>query len=191
MAALVDVLCPTGRLSTLCFNVGVVLAGAGLLSLAAQIAIPLGFTPVPFTCHTLVVLFMGGVLGARRGTCAVILYLMEGVSGLPVFAQGHYGLAHLLGPSGGYLLGFCLATFLIGSLLQEKTSHFKQTIWVMGLGMCVIYLFGALWLSHFVGFSAAIQLGVIPFLISDALKVLLAASLMPAGWKLLHRVSRD
>lgn len=151
---------------------------------AAQVAIPLPFTPVPLTGQTFGVLLTGMALGSRRGALAVALYLLEGALGLPVFAGGAAGLVKLLGPTGGYLAAFPLAAFVAG-LLAERGWDRKPGTTVVGmlLASAVIFLLGALWLARFVGgLGPAVVQGVLPFLPGDLVKASLAAGLLPATW---------
>ncbi len=166
-------------------------AASLLIAAAAQVAIPLPFTPVPLTGQTFGVLLTGMALGSRRGALAVALYVLEGAVGLPFFAGGAAGLAKLLGPTGGYLFAFPIAAFVAG-LLAECGWDRKPLTTVLGmlLASLTIFFFGALWLSYFVGgIVPAVVQGVVPFLPGDIIKSLLAAALLPAAWKLskLHR----
>ena len=157
-------------------------------ALCAQIAIPLPFTPVPITGQTFGVLLTGALLGPRLGAASLLLYLVEGCAGLPVFAPGSplHGAARLAGPSGGYLLSYPFAACLVGYLATRGWDRKPATMLLaMLLGSVVIYAFGAAQLAHFVGLPAAFAKGVLPFLPGDALKAVLAAGLLPAGWKLL------
>ncbi len=151
-----------------------VVLGSALLALAAQVRIPLPFTPVPVTAQTFAVLILAAALGARLGTLTVLLYLVEGALGLPVFSGGG-GLTHLLGPTGGYLLGFVGMAAVVGGL-AERTPPTTWRFWAaFGLGELVLYAAGLAWLSLFVGFERALALGLWPFLLPDALKGLAAA----------------
>ncbi|GBC78317.1 Biotin transporter BioY [bacterium HR08] len=159
-----------------------------LVALAAQVAIPLPFTPVPITAQTLVVLLGGAVLGARRGMLAMLLYLGYGVSGWPVFAGGRAGVAHLLGPTGGYLWGFVLAASVTGALAERGWDRrWVTAVGAMGIGQVLIYLGGVFGLLRFAPLEQALALGVWPFLPGDALKVLIAAGLLPLAWRGLGR----
>ena len=162
------------------------LAFSLLTALSAQIAIPLPFTPVPITGQTFGVLLTGALLGPRLGAAAMLLYLLEGSAGLPFFAGGAGGAARLAGPTGGYLLSYPFAAALVGWLAVRGWDRRPLTMLAaMLLGSLVVFALGAGWLSHFVGLSHAVTAGVLPFLPGDALKALLAAGLLPAGWKML------
>lgn len=152
-----------------------------LNALCAQIAFPLPGTPVPVTGQTFGVLLTGALLGPRLGAAALLLYLAEGACGLPVFAATGAGQFTL-----GYLAAFPLAAGLVGWLAARGWDRRPLTMLLaMALGSLVIYTCGAGWLAHFVGASHALALGVLPYLPGDILKALLAAGLLPLGWKLL------
>ena len=171
----------------LLYDAMLVMGGSALVALLAQVAIPLPFSPVPLTGQTFAVLLVGMLLGSARGSLAVLLYLMEGAVGLPVFAGGGAGLARLAGPTGGYLVGFVFAAFVVGFLAKRG---WDRSVWRAGAAMLVgnalIYAVGLPWLSHFVGTQRAFFLGLCPFVVGDCVKLVLAALALPAGWKLLH-----
>jgi biotin transport system substrate-specific component len=163
--------------------------GASLLTgLAAQIAIPLPFTPVPITGQTFAVLLSGAALGWRRGFLAQLAYLGEGVMCLPVFAGGAAGAQVFAGPTAGYLLAFPLAAALTGWLAERAWDRRVPTMFfVMLLGSSVIFALGAAGLARFVPASDALELGVVPFLPGDAIKAALAALAFPAAWRQFSR----
>jgi biotin transport system substrate-specific component len=151
------------------------------------------FYPVPMTLQTLVVLMLGVVLGWRLGSLTVLFYLAQGASGLPVFAgtpEKGLGLAYLVGPTGGYLMGFVLAALLTGWLAERgfDRSRVGMTAAMVG-GNALIYAVGLLWLGHFVGYNAQlIALGLTPFLFGDLVKIALAVATVPLLWRVLrHR----
>lgn len=156
---------------------------------AAQVSIPLPFTPVPITGQTFTVLLTGALLGSRLGGLSLLLYLAEGAAGLPVFALGRSGLVTLLGPTGGYLIAFPAAAFAVGWLAERGWDRrVLTTALAMVVGNSVIYAGGVPWLARFVGgLAEAVASGMIPFLIGDAVKLVLAAVLLPAGWSILGR----
>jgi biotin transport system substrate-specific component len=163
-----------------------VLGGSLFIALSAQITVPMW--PVPMTGQTLAVLMFSALLGARLGLLTVLLYLTEGVTGLPVFAQARGGLPVLLGPTGGYLLGFLGAAFVVGTLTDygwDRRIH--TTLLAMLLGNLVIYTCGLIWLTGFVGPGSVLAVGLYPFLGGEWLKMLLAALALPWGWRLLQR----
>ncbi|MGH8927759.1 MAG: biotin transporter BioY [Acidimicrobiia bacterium] len=161
---------------------------AAFTALAAQISFRIPPIEVPFTGSTLAVLLTGGVLGSRRGAASMLLYVALGAVGLPVYAEQGSGVDTLLGATGGYLIGFVVAAFVVG-LFAERRWDRKVVKGVIGfaLGSVIIYAFGVLGLMVNVGmsFPAAVTNGVVPFLVWDALKALGAGLLMPAAWKLV------
>ena len=160
-----------------------------LTALAAQVVIPLPWTPVPVTGQTFAVLLTGALLGSRLGALAMIAYLLEGAAGLPFFAAGGAGLGRLLfGPTSGYLLAYPAAAFLVGLLAERGWDRrWLTAAAAMSLGSVVILLGGWAWLSRFVGPAAAWSAGVAPFLAGDVVKIALAAAVLPTGWALLRR----
>jgi biotin transport system substrate-specific component len=182
---LIDVVLPQRRIV---HNVMLVVVFSVLIALSAQIAIPLPFTPVPITMQTLTVLLTGLLLGSRLGMVTLVTYLVEGVVGLPVFTQWGSGIAHLFGPTGGYLIGFVFATGMVGFLAERGWDRrIWTTLLAMILGNLVIYAFGVSWLSTFLGVGSAIAKGMLPFLIGDAVKIALAMVALPGGWALMQR----
>jgi biotin transport system substrate-specific component len=157
-----------------------------LLAVLAQISIPLPFTPVPLTGQTFGVLLVGAALGSKRGTSSMILYILEGALGLPFFAGGASGWHVLVGATAGYLAGFVVAAYVIGLLAERGLERTIRTSFVpFAVGTLVIYLFGVAWLAVFLGsFDQAIGAGLLPFLIGDVIKLILAALALPAAWKM-------
>ena len=165
-------------------DLGLILLGSLFVAVCAQIAIPLPFTPVPLTGQTFAVLLVGAALGSRRGAAALGLYTIEGALGLPFFAAGKSGLS---GPTIGYLIGFIVAAYVIGLLAERGLDRSLRTsILPFLLGTVIIYLFGATWLAVSLGMTPqqAFAAGVLPFLVGDAIKLLLAGLVLPAAWKL-------
>jgi biotin transport system substrate-specific component len=170
------------------YDVAVVAAGSLLVALAAQVAVPLPFTPVPVTGQPFAVLLVGALLGARRGALAMLLYLAEGAGGWPVFAGGAFGVAKLVGPSGGYLVGFVPAAFVTGALAERGWDRRFSTTWAaMALGAVCTYACGLPWLARYVGADRVLSLGLAPFLVGDVLKQVLAALALPLGWRAAAR----
>lgn len=159
-----------------------------LTALAAQIVIPIG--PVPITGSTFAVLLAGALLGSRLGAMAMIIYLVEGASGLPFFYGAHGGIAHLFGPTGGYLVAFPAAAFVTGAFAENGwDKHFARAVVAMLVGSLVILLAGWAWFAAITQSSllVAFQITVAKFIVGDVVKILLAAALLPAGWALLKR----
>lgn len=190
---LADTLWPTGNATgttnTLVRNLLLAIAGSLLLWLSARVQIP--FYPVPMTMQTFVVLGLGAAFGWRLAVATLVLYMIEGAAGLPVFAgtpEKGIGFAYMAGPTGGYLAGFVAAAGVVGWLAQKGADKnaFKMFT-AMLLGSAIIYLFGVTWLSGFIGAEKAVKFGVMPFLYGDLLKAALAAALFPAVWQLLKK----
>jgi biotin transport system substrate-specific component len=175
-------------ISTRARHLVLIVAGALLVAAVAQIYIPA--LPVPFTGSTFGVLLVGGALGFRRAAASLGLYLVLGIVGLPVFAQGDAGLNVMAGPTGGYLVGFVVAGALVGRLAELGWDrHVVASIGAMVLGSLAIYAFGVAWLVVGVGLTpaAAVAGGVVPFLVWDTIKLLAAAALFPAAWWVVGR----
>jgi biotin transport system substrate-specific component len=167
-----------------------VLGGVLLIALAAQVQIPLPFSPVPVTGQTFAVLLLGALYGSKRGAATVLTYLVLGTVGFPVFAGGAAGAARLMGPTAGYLVGFIAAAFVVGALAERGWDRRPwTTAGAMILGNLIIYAVGVAWLARFVGWDKVLATGVLPFLAGDALKIALAMLLLPAGWRLLGRAA--
>jgi biotin transport system substrate-specific component len=183
---LADVLSPRQQRSWLLDAVLVVLFSA-FVALTAQVEIPLW--PVPLTLQTLGVLFTGAVLGSRRGALALLLYLTEGALGLPVFAGGASGVGYMLGPTGGYLVGFVVAAGVVGRLAQRGWD--RRLVWAavaMVIGNVIIYVCGVAWLAVFLGdLWGALVKGMLLFVVGDLIKIAVAALTLPGGWKLARR----
>ena len=156
----------------------IVILGSILLTISAKIKIP--FYPVPMTMQTFVVLFLGISFGYKIGVATVILYLLEGIVGLPVFSNSPekgLGIAYFVGPTMGYLIGFVFASFLAGYL--KYNSNFVFTFIKLTLSTSIIYIFGVLWLGNLIGWEKPIlQLGVFPFLLAELFKILLLTLLV-------------
>jgi biotin transport system substrate-specific component len=172
---------------------------AGLTAAAAQISVPLPFTQVPFTFQPMVVLLGGLALGSRLGASAQVLYLMAGIAGLPVFAASATlppGVFRLMGPTGGYLLSYPIAAFLVGRLAERGLDRkYLTSVAAMLAGLLVIYAAGASILaivmrpasaSAGAALQYAVLTGVVPFIAADLVKLLLAAAIVPSIWKLVR-----
>jgi biotin transport system substrate-specific component len=167
-------------------DLSLIVFGALLVAALAQVIIPLPFTPVPITGQTFAVLLVGAALGSKRGAASLVLYTVMGALGLPFFAGGVSGLVYLSGPTLGYLIGFIAAAYDIGLLTERGLERSVRTSLVPFLvGTLVIYIFGAGWLAVQFGIAKALTLGVFPFIVGDAIKLVLAALALPAAWKLV------
>lgn len=186
-ATVADVLRPCEKRYAGFYDAALILGGSLVIGLCAQAAVVLPFSPVPVTGQTFAVLMIGALLGARRGGLCVLAYLTEGMIGLPVFALGRAGWPVLLGPTGGYLVGFIAAAYITGLLAEMGWDRrVGTTILAMVLGNAAIYAFGLLWLACLMGISRVVLVvGLYPFIVGDILKITLAAVLLPSGWKLL------
>ncbi len=163
-----------------------IILGALLVAALAQVIIPLPFTPVPLTGQTFAVLLVAAALGSKRGAASLSLYTLMGALGLPFFAGGASGLAYMSGPTLGYLIGFLAAAYVVGLLAERGLERSVRTSLVPFLaGTLVIYAFGAGWLAVSFGVEKALALGVLPFLVGDAIKLVLAALVLPVAWKLI------
>lgn len=162
-----------------------------LTIIAAQVSLPLPFTPVPFTLQPMIVLLGAAALGSRLGMSAQVLYLAAGLAGLPVFAASALpqGFARLLGPTGGYLMSYPFAAFVTGYLAERGLDRrYLTSVVAMLAGLAVIFSFGVAWLAWgapHLGLSAAVASGLVPFLPADLFKVFVAATVLPVTWKLL------
>lgn len=169
-------------------QVGLVIGFSLLTALAAQVVIPIG--PIPVTGQTFVVLLTGALLGSRLGAMAMIAYLVEGASGLPFFQSGHFGLLYLMGPTGGYLIGFPAAAYVTGAFAEHDWDRrFLTAAAAMAIGSAIIMLSGWAWFSVVMHTSPMLTLyaTVIKFIPGDIIKILLAAAVLPTGWKLLRK----
>ena len=169
-----------------------------LTAAAAQISFPLPFTQVPFTFQPMVVLVGGLVLGSRLGFASQVLYLTAGIAGLPVFAASATlppGLLRLLGPTGGYLMAYPIAAFVVGYLAERGWARrYSTSVAAMLVGLGIIYMAGTVWLAYFarlvsenaaVGLAAALATGVYPFVLPDLVKLAAAAGITPGLWRLI------
>lgn len=171
-------------------NAVLVLAGAGLTGLAAQVSIPIEpLSPVPVSLQTFAVLLVGAALGPWRGLASMALYLVAGLVGVPWFAGGTHGAG---GASFGYVIGFVVAAGLVGELARRRGDRTPlRTAGTMVVGNLAVYAFGVAWLVAVAGLGPvkALVVGVLPFLVGDAIKIALAAGVLPGTWALVRRFS--
>lgn len=167
-------------------DVTLVVGSAAFLGIVANVAVPLPFTPVPLSLATFAVLLTGAALGPWRAGLSMLLYLGAGMAGMPWFAEQNSGWGF---PSFGYIVGYVLAAVLVGMLARRGADRtVLSTAGVMVLGNLMIYAAGVPWLmvSLGVGLPQALALGAVPFLIGDAIKVALAAAVLPATWRFVN-----
>ncbi|WP_299693029.1 biotin transporter BioY [uncultured Tateyamaria sp.] len=171
-------------------QVALVVLGVVALAIAAKIKVPMW--PVPVTMGTFAVLTIGAAYGARLGLVTILAYMIVGALGFDIFAGSSaetFGLTYMMGGTGGYLVGYVLATVALGALAQRGWD--RSVVWMalaMGIGTVLIYVPGLLWLGQLYGWDKPILAwGLTPFLLGDALKLALAAAVLPAAWKLVGR----
>lgn len=187
---LADLARPSEQKLVRLYDVSLIVGGSILIALLAQVAV--GY-PVPITGQTFGVLIVAALLGSRRGVLCVLAYLAEGLVGLPVFSQGRAGPAMFFGPTGGFLLGFLPAAYVVGALAERGWDRrAATTVLAMILGSVAMYACGLAWLScldNLLGRplgTGVLAVGLYPFLVGDLLKIVLAMILLPSGWKLIR-----
>ena len=187
LGTLVDAVWPASGHRLVRAGVLVVLAVVGTFALTLSAKNQVPFWPVPMTMQTFVVLVIGLAYGWRLGAATVALYLVEGALGLPVFAgtpEKGIGIAYMMGPTGGFLVGFVAAAAVTGWLAERGFDRsIGSTALAMLAGNLAIYGFGLAWLAGLIGTEKAVAFGLVPFLLGDAVKIALAACLMPLAWK--------
>lgn len=161
-----------------------VIGGSLLMTISAKINVP--FYPVPMTMQTFAVIVIGAAFGWRLGAVTVLFYLTQGAAGFPVFAgtpEKGFGLAYMMGPTGGYLLGFAAGAMVAGWLAERGwDKSFVHLTIAMFLAHATIFLFGTAWLGALIGYEKAWMAGVAPFYLATVFKTLLAATCLRAGW---------
>jgi biotin transporter BioY len=180
----IDIIRPNIKRDAFIFDVMLVIGASIFITISAQLSINVPYSPVPITGQTFAVILAGAFLGSRRGSLAVIAYLMEGISGLPVFAHAHFGLAHLIGPTGGYLIGFIPAAFICGYIAERNMGRsFLGALALMTIGTIIIFIFGISWLSIIFRAENALIIGFYPYVIGAIIKIILAAIVFSGSWK--------
>lgn len=165
-----------------------VIGASALIAIAAQVAIPLPFTPVPLTLQPLAVIFLGAALGSTRGAAAATLYLLEGFAGLPVFSQGHGGAVWLVGATAGYLYSYPFAAWLAGFVSERGWgSSVVRSITGMLAALAVIYIGGWSWLAILTDAQTAFTAGIAPFIVADIVKVGVGAALLPYAQRIVRK----
>jgi biotin transport system substrate-specific component len=190
-ATFADVLWPAQGASRPLRALLLAILGSALLTISAKIEVP--FYPVPMTMQTLVVLLLGMAFGARLGAATVLLYLAEGAIGLPVFAgtpERGIGLAYMMGPTGGYLVGFVLSAAVTG-WLTERRRDWLGLVLAVTVGSIVVFIPGVLWLAHLIGLQESIAHGLLPFLWGAVVKGAIAVTLGMAGATIIARRRPD
>ena len=186
----VNILQSEKSISSKATNIIVILLASWLIGVSAQFSIVLPFSPIPITAQTIIILLMGVLLGKERGTAAVGLYILQGVAGLPVFAGGKSGLLTLVGPTGGYLVGFLGAVYVVGVLSELRHDNsISYTVFSLIIGNVIIYAFGLIWLVRFVGETQALSLGFFPFLVGDIVKIFIGVLVLTGSQKILSLVN--
>lgn len=172
-------------------DIVLVAAGAALTAIAAQVQVPLW--PVPITAQTLAVLLVGSSLGALRGTLAMVLYAVLGMVGLPVFSDDGSGMGVILGPTGGYIVGFVFAAAFTGWIAQRSWDRrILRSILAFLAGTVVTFLIGLPWLAIVLGLDLqqTLQAGLYPFIIGGTVKAIVAAGVVTLGWRYVEREDR-
>ena len=168
---------------------GLVALGVLLLTVSAKVQVPLW--PVPMTMQTYVVLVIAMAYGTRLGVATVLAYLLVGALGLPVFAgtpTSGIGLPYMLGPTGGYLLGFLLSTYAIGRLAERGWDRgLARCLAAMTLGHVLILACGVAWLAASLGWQRAVMVGLSPFIVATIVKTILAGISLPVAWRSVKR----
>jgi len=170
-------------------DIVLVLSFSIITAVCAKLKVEIGV--IPITMQTLAVLLSGALLGSKRGALSQITYLLMGLAGVPWFARGG-GIAYILSPTFGYIVGFVLAAFLVGWLCERGFDRqVKTAILAMLIGNILLYIPGLLWLAKFIGFKKVLAVGLYPFIPGDLVKILLAGLALPIGWRLIKRSSNN
>lgn len=192
----IDYLLPSraSRSMSLLKDALLVISFSVLLALCAQVSFHIPTTPIPITLQTLGVLLTGAALGSKRGSLAMLAYLAEGAAGFPVFAGGTGGFLQLVGFTAGYLWSYPIAAFAVGFLCERGWGRsFQSSALAMLVGSLVIYAIGFPWfavvlhLSLYTGFMG----GVVPFILGDLIKLVIAATLLPTTWAIVQKVKPE
>lgn len=176
--------------STLITNGALALGGVTFLALMAQIALPIPGSPVPVTGQTLGALLIGASYGRALGATTFALYLGIGIAGAPVFSQQGHGIAKVVGPTGGYLIGMFLATVVLSFLASKKwDKKIFTAILSMLIGQALIFIPGLIWLQQSTGkdWSWTINAGLTPFIFGEIIKVAIAATALPILWRVVDK----
>lgn len=167
-------------------DIFLILSFSVLTGISSKLMVEIG--PVPITMQTLVVLLSGALLGKKKGTASQITYFFFGLFGLPWFSRGG-GMAYVLSPTFGYILGFILAAYSVGRLFEKGWGkNINSAILAMLIANTIIYIPGLLWLARFVKFSKLLAIGLYPFILGDILKIFLAGSILSFSWKIIKKI---
>ncbi len=176
--------------STALTRVLFIAAGVIFLSALAQVAFPIPGSPVPFTGQTLGVLLLATSYGATLGATTFALYLLAGIAGAPIFANGSYGIEKVVGATGGYLVGMLIASFVLGRLAQHRLDQkFITSLPAMLLGNLIIFTFGLIWLHQYTGkdWAWTFNAGLTPFILGEVLKIAIAGTSLPILWSFVQK----
>ncbi len=180
----IDVIFP--KIDSRVKNIALVLSFAVITALCSKLSLEIG--PIPITMQTFAVVLAGVLLGSKRGALSQIAYLAGGLAGIPWFSRGG-GLTYIMSPTFGFIVGFIVAAYIIGRLAEKGWDRKIVTAMLAMLaGNVFLYFFGLLWLARFVGIEAVLAVGLYPFIIGDLLKILLAGSVLPIGWKFINKI---
>ena len=167
-----------------------VAGGVLFLSALAQVAFPIPGSPVPFTGQTLGVLLLATSYGATLGATTFAVYLLAGIAGAPIFANGSYGIEKVVGVTGGYLVGMLIASFVLGKLAQRRLDQrFKTALPAMLIGNVIIFTFGLVWLQQYTGqdWAWTFNAGLTPFILGEVLKIAIAGTSLPILWRFVQK----
>lgn len=182
---LIESLFPTSGIRTYYKKIFLVLFGTLLLAVSSKVQVP--FWPVPMTMQTFIVFIIGMTYGSRLAFVTLLIYLLEGSLGLPVFAKGG-GIAYLIGPTAGYLYGMTLAALVIGFLAQKGfVKSYLKSLFAIFLGTFIIFILGVGYLGSIIGYDKALAAGLYPFIISELFKIFLAVLIIPTIWKYTNK----
>ena len=187
---LIDIIWPRidNKTMAIARNVVLILSFAVITALCSQLKLEIGL--VPITMQTFAVLLSGILLGSKKGASSQMTYLLGGLAGIPWLSHGG-GMAYILSPTFGYIIGFVIAAFVVGKLAEQGWAQkIRTAVLAMLVGSIVIYFFGCLWLARFVGLEQVLAIGLYPFIIGDLLKISLAGLTLPWCWKIISKIKR-
>ena len=187
---LIDIIWPQidNKTMAIARNVVLVLSFAIITALCSQLKLEIGL--IPITMQTFAVLLSGILLGSKKGASSQMIYLLGGIAGIPWFSHGG-GMAYILSPTFGYIIGFVAAAYLVGKLAEQGWDQKVRTaVLAMLAGSIIIYFFGCLWLARFVGLEQVLVIGCYPFVVGDLLKISLAGVILPWCWKVINKIKR-